>query len=194
MGKGKFTSKEFLSQFRTCPQLAYDFSTEQVLGEVKRFLEYVGYEIVGEPTASNELVVKPDFYAIRKESNTTHRIAGIVRRDMREAASGIAPLDKIKNDLGEKVDYVLALPPINERYLIDFMCEEDYRWFKKIEKERYMIWLCNPDENSVWSAFGAPRDRLINEYFKFKGGGLEMLFNMPFRRESKEIQREVLGE
>jgi len=193
VSKGKFTSKEFLSRLRTCPQLAYDFSTEQVLGEVKRFLEFVGYRIE-DPSAYVELVVKPDFCATRKESNTTHRIAGLVRHDMKEAGGGVTSLDKVKTGLGEEVDYVVALPPVNERYLIDFMCEDNYKFLRKIEEERYMIWLCNPDEKSIWSAFGAPRDKLINEYFKFKGGGLEMLFNMPFRRESKEIQREVLGE
>lgn len=192
MSKGKFTSKEFLSQLRTCPQLAYEFSNKQVLEEVKRFLEYVGYDMA-EPNALNELAVKPDFYARRKESGTTHHIAGIVKRDMNEAAFGFAPLDTMKDMLGEKVDYVIALPPVNERYLIDFMCEDNYKWFKKIQKERYMIWLCNPDEKSVWAAFGAPQDKLINEYFKFRGG-IEMLFNMPYRQESKDIQREVLGE
>ncbi|MDY6853621.1 MAG: hypothetical protein SWO11_02775 [Thermodesulfobacteriota bacterium] len=193
MSKGRFTSKELLSQLRTCPQLAYDFSKEQVLEEVKRFLEYVGYEMA-EPNVLNELAVKPDFYARRKEeSGITHHIAGIVKRDMNEAAFGFTPLDTMKDQLGEKIDYVIALPPVNERYLIDFMCEDNYKWLKKIQKEHYMIWLCNPDEKSVWAAFGAPRDKLINEYFKFRGG-IEMLFNMPYRQESKDIQREVLGE
>ncbi|PIP08321.1 MAG: hypothetical protein CO012_02295 [Syntrophobacterales bacterium CG_4_8_14_3_um_filter_49_14] len=192
MSKGKFTSKEFLSQLRTCPPLAYDFSIGEVLGEVKRFLEYVGYE-VAEPPPARTHTVTPDFYARRKGSETTYEIAGIVRHDMEAAVLGIAPLDTIKDSLGEEVDYAIALPPVNERYLIDFMCEENYRWFKKIEKERYMIWLCNPAEKSVWSILGAPRDKLFREYFKFRGG-LGMLFNMPYRRESKEIQKEVLEE
>ena len=194
MGKEKFTSKEFLSQLRVCPQLAYDFSNEEVLRETKRFLQYVGYELT-EPTTPN-MEVKPDFYGKRKASDTTYEIAGIVRRDMTEAGEGILTLDKIRKDLGDNPDYVVVTPPVNERYLIDFMCEQDYKWLKKIQFERYMIWLCNPEERSVWASFGAPKDTLFNEYLKFKGGGLgiQMLFSMPYRHESKEIQKELMEE
>ena len=193
MSKGKFTTKDFLSQLRTCPQLAYDFNREEVLGEVKRFLQFVGYE-EAEPVTSDALEVRPDYFFERKEGEATHRIAGIVRRDMNDVGEGFDLLNRMKDQLGEGPDYVIALAPVNERYLIDFMVDDNYKMFKRMEKEKYMVWLCNPDEKTVWCAFGAPRDHRFHEYFKFKGGGIQMLFNMPHRRENKEIQKEMLGE
>jgi hypothetical protein len=192
MSEKKFSTKEFLSQLRRCPEVAYEFSNEEVLGEVKRFLQYVGYKL-----AEANIPGKLDFYAKRQEGGTAYEIAGIVRHTMREIAEGgMAHLETIKKQLGENVDYVIAVPPVSERYLIDFMCEDNYKWLNKMQQEKYMVWLCNPQERSVWSAFGAPRDEMFKDYFKFKFGvgGIGMLLNAPYRREAKEIQRELLKE
>jgi len=194
MSKGKFTTKDFLAQLRMCPQLAYEFTNEEVFEAAKKFLEYVGYQLAGQDKLAN-VKEKLAFRAKRKDSKTkvVHEIIGVVRHDMTEVDDGIASLDILKGMFGNHIDYSIMVPPINERYLIDYMCKDDYKSLKKIQKEHYMIWLCNPEEKSVWSAFGAPRDQLFNEYFKHIGG-IEMLFNMPFRGEAQAIQREVLDE
>jgi len=186
--KKKFSSKDFLSQFETCPQLAYDFSKDEILVETKRFLEFIGYKIV-DPPGMDQLELKPNFYGIREVQDKKFKIAGLLIKDMTEATETIAPLDTLKSQLGEDVDFVMAVPPVNERYLIDFMCEDNYRLYKKIQQERYMLWLINPDELSVWCAFGAPRDKFIQEYFKFQGG-IDRLMQMPYRREAKQIRKD----
>ena len=189
MSKGKFTSKELISQLRMCPQLAYEFSNEEVLKEIKHFLMFVGYEL-DEPNKSNELAVKPDFYAKRKESDITYEIAGMVRHDINEIIDGMTPLDTMKNQLGKKIDYVIATPPISERYLIDFMYEDNFKWYQKLLNENYLLWVCNPDERSVWCPFGAPRDKQIHDFFKFREY-TNMLFVLPYRKEALQTRRGV---
>lgn len=191
MSEGKFTSKEFLSQLRMCPQLAYEFTNEEVLEEIKNFLIYVGYELT-EPNISNKLDIKPDFCATREGPDTTFKIAGVVRHDMNEVMDGMHFLDTIKAQLGEKIEYVIAVPPVSERYLIDFICRDDYLWYKKLLNEKYILWLCNPSERTVWCPFGAPRDKNIHEFFKFKEY-INMMFHMPYRKEAVQTRKGTWG-
>ena len=148
MTKEKFTSKSFLAQFKQCPQLAYDFTDEQILGEVNRFLKFMGYEM-SEPPKANNLKGKPAFYGKRVTEKETFIVAGTLIRDMTEGDEGVDRLDKIKEGLGDNIDYIMAVSPCNERYLIDFICKDNYASYKEMKEKKYMLWFCNYDEKSL---------------------------------------------
>ncbi|MDY6967425.1 MAG: hypothetical protein SVR08_02040 [Spirochaetota bacterium] len=188
MSKDKFTTKRFLSQFKQCPQLAYDFTDEQILGEVNRFLTFIGYEM-SEPPNASKLKEKPAFYGKRVTEKGTFVVTGTLIRDMNEGDEGVQRLDKLKEELGDDIDYIMAVSPCNERYLIDYMCKDNYASYKYIMEKKYMLWLCNADEKSVWCCFGAPQDKIIQEYFKFEGG-IDKLFHMPYRKEAKQLRKD----
>lgn len=61
----RFTSKDFLRQLHQTPDLAYEFTTMEVLEGVKYFLRYVGYSLSEE--IAKKVKTKPDFYAKREE-------------------------------------------------------------------------------------------------------------------------------
>ena len=179
MSEKKFTSKDLLRQLRPTPDLAYEFSNEEVLETAKYFLRYVGYTLEGREHWDNE----PVFYAKRREGETNYEILGLVRHSMKEVADGVAQLLKIKRELGEKTEYVIALPPVQERHLIDYMRADDQKLYRDLRENAFSIWICNPHEKSVWCPQGVLRDKRFTEYFKVKFGGdfLGMLANMPYR-------------
>lgn len=118
---------------------------------------------------------------------------------MKGVTDGITHIKKFKKEIEEKkekIDYVIVIPPVQERHLIDYMVADNYKLQRNLEEENIMLWLCNPEEKSVWSVQGAPSDKRFNEYFKFKftGGLIGMLSTMPYRGETKEIQKELLEE
>ena len=193
MAEKKFTSKDLLRQLRPAPELAYEFSNEQVLEGAKDFLRYVGYRLEERASEEKELV----FYATRKEGNTTYRVVGVVRHSMKEVAEGIAQLKKLRKEPGEEItDYVIALPPVQERYLIDYMRADDYKLYKELRENGFLIWICNPEERSVWCCQGLPKDRRFIEYFKVRLGGdlISALATMPYRGDKDKNRKRVIEE
>ena len=195
MTEKKFTSKDLLRQLRPTPDLAYEFSNEEVLEGAKFFLQYVGYTL---ERKKEQWKNKPDFCARRGEGGVTYKILGVVRHSMKEVADGIAQLKKIKEELGEQgtIDYVIALPPVQERHLIDYMVADDYKLYKDLRDNAFIVWICNPQEKSVWCCQGAPKDKRFNEYFKVKtsGGFMDTIANMPYRIESRELRKDLMKE
>ena len=189
MTKEKFSSKKFLAQLQTCPPLAYDFSKEKVGAEIKRFFLFVGYKLI-EAHSLGYLTVKPDFFASREESGSSYKLAGVVRHDLSELVEGLEELNTLKKELGEEIEYFIALPPVSERHMNDFISDNNYYWYKKLYEYKYMLWLCNPDEMSVWCPFGAPSDKLLLEYFKFKDS-TNVLFHLPYRSQALQEKRGV---
>ena len=45
MSEKAFTSKDMLQRLSQVPELAYEFSSEEVLGASTQFLQYVGYQL-----------------------------------------------------------------------------------------------------------------------------------------------------
>ena len=159
MGEKKFTSKEFIAQCKRCPDLAYECTLEEVLEGVKKFLQYVGYEILPETLISS---YKAEFYAKRHD----YEIAGILRYNMQEMADGLTNIRIMKEAVGDKIDCILTLPPVHELWLHEFFAsEEGIKWFTVIKDEGLLIWLCNPMDMTVCSLFNAPRDKLFKDYF-----------------------------
>ena len=187
MTKERFSSKKFLEQLRTCPQLAYEFSKEKVGIEIKRFFLFAGYELT-EPHSLEGLTVKPDFFASREESGSTFKLAGVVRHDLDELVESMEEFNTLKKELGEEIEYIIALPPVSERYMNDFVSDNNYYWYKKLYEYKYMLWLCNPDEMTVWCPLGAPKDKLLHEYFKFKNS-TNGLFHLPYTVQARQEKR-----
>jgi len=189
----KFTSKDLLRQLRPAPELAYEFSNEQVTEGVRYFLRYVGYAF-----EENVDKGKVDFDARRREANVTYRILGVVKHSMKEVADGIAQLKRVKQELGqeENTDYVIALPPVQERHLIDYMVADDYRLYKELRQNGFLVWICNPEEKSVWCCQGSPKDMRFKDYFKVQTGGdlIVRLATMPFRGDKDQYRKRVIEE
>jgi hypothetical protein len=191
MSEKKFSSKDLLGQLKPTPDLAYEFSNEEVLEGVKFFIRYVGYNLE-EPKEPRE--GGPDFCATRTEAGITYRVVGVLRRNMKEVADGIAHLEKVKAELGEEVEYAVVVPPVQERHLIDYMMADNYKLYRDLQQNGFMLWLCNPQERSMFCSQGASRDRRFNEYFRMKpaGGFLDRLASLPYRGEAKQFRKELM--
>ena len=191
MTEKKFTSRDLLRQLRPAPDLAYEFSNEEVLEGVEYFLRYVGYTL---EKKKEQWENKPDFCSKRKEGGMTYEILGLVMHSMKEVADGVDQLGKMKRELGEKMEYVIALPPVQEHYLIDHMMADDYKLYKDLRENAFIVWICNPGEKSVWCPQGALRDKRFGEYYKVRFGGdlMGMLANMPYRGGKGEDRRHVI--
>lgn len=194
----KFTSKNLVRQLHQTPDLAYEFSNEEILEAVKYFLKYVGYTL-GEKR--EQWKNNPDFCAKRSEGGITYEVLGLVRHNMKEVADGIAHLKKVKQEVGEgkNIDYIIVLPPVQERHLIDYMVADDYKLYKDLRENSFMLWICNTQEKSAWCCQGASRDKRFNEYFKVRSTGdfiAKFATMMPYRgqRDIKEFQRGLMEE
>lgn len=194
MTEKKFTSKDLLRQLRPTPDLAYEFSNDEVLEAVKYFLQYVGYTSEEKEQWKDE----PVFCAKRKEGRVTYEILGLVRHSMKEVADGVAQLRKMKKELGEEgnIDYVIALPPVQERHLIDYMAADDYKLYKDLRQNAFVVWICNPQERSVWCCQGTPKDKRFNEYFKVRLAGdlISILATMPYRGDKGASWKRLMEE
>ena len=187
MAKEKFSSKKFINQLKTCPPLAYEFSKEEVKAEIIRFFLFVGYELT-DPNSLEHLTMKPDFFATRSESGSNFKITGVVRHDLDELVENLEEVKTLKEELGENIEYLIALPPVSERHMNDFVSDNNYYWYKKLYDVKYMLWLCNPDEKSVWCPLGAPKDKLLLEYFKFKNS-TNGLFHLPYSAQARQEKK-----
>jgi len=193
MSEKKFSSKELIGQLRPTPDLAYEFSNEEVLEGVKFFIKYVGYTLEEQKEQHSG---GPDFSATGKAPKVTYRIIGVLRRNMKEVADGIAQLQKIKNEIKteDKTEYAIVLPPVQERHLIDYMKADGNKLYRDLQQNGFMLWLCNPKEKSIFCCQGASRDKRVNEYFRIKpaGGFLGRLAAMPYLTEGRKFQEELM--
>ena len=193
MSEKKFSSKELIGQLRPTPDLAYEFSNQEVLEGVKFFIKYVGYTFEEQ---KEHHPGDPDFSAIRTTPEVTYRIIGVLRRNMKEVAEGITYLKKIKEKLGTEgqTEYAIVLPPVQERHLIDYMKADGNKLYRDLQLNKFMLWLCNPTEKSMFCAQGASRDKHVNEYFRMKPAGsfLGRLAAMPYASKGTKFQEELM--
>lgn len=156
------------------------FTTQEVLKGTEKWLRYVGYEL--QPPSSAGLR-QPDFHAKRQGEKATYEVVGVVCESIDEAPEGIAKLKSIKSGLGEEVDYVLVLPPVNEYLLLEFLTGDKGRWYFEIKQEQFMLWLHNPDDETAWCFVGAPRDRLFENYFVMRVFSVDAVLAMRLSRQ-----------
>ncbi|MDY7018552.1 MAG: hypothetical protein SU899_00520 [Chloroflexota bacterium] len=162
MSEKAFTSKDMLQRLSQVPELAYEFSSEEVLGASTKFLQYVGYQLQPPSPMGS---VQPDFHVKRHVESTTYEIVGLVGHSLNEMTDLFAKLIAMKSILGEKADYVIVLPPISERRLLDFLFDNKGKWYLDLKQEQFMLWLCNPKQETMWCIMGSPNDTLFSDYF-----------------------------
>ncbi|MDY6853620.1 MAG: hypothetical protein SWO11_02770 [Thermodesulfobacteriota bacterium] len=157
------------------------FTNKEILTEVRALLQSIDYQLE-EPEIPKEFMGKPDFYGKRRKGEITHEIGGFVKEDVKEISRGVAQLWTIRRQLGEDMDYVIALPPLNEADLVDIMLADNNKLLKKIRRENFQIWLCNPKEKNICCVFGTPHDSLFAQHLKYKDLNME---SHTFLREVK---------
>ena len=182
MSEKAFTSKDMLKRLTQVPELAYEFSAEEVLEATKQFLQYVGYQLQPLPKGT----VQPDFHAKRQSGATVYEVVGLVSHSLTEMGDLLAKLAAIKTVLGEEIDYVLAFPPISERRLLDFLGDNKGKWYFDLKEAEVMFWLCNPQQETVWCMLGSPEDALFNEYFVLTKLSLDSALGMRLSQELLE--------
>ncbi|MBI4288356.1 MAG: hypothetical protein HY671_08020 [Chloroflexi bacterium] len=109
--------------------------------------------------------VAPDVYGSRTEGRQTFGLVALIRAGLGQAVEGYAQLAAAKAALGDDLDYALVLPPAPEFELIRFLTADKGKWFYHVKKLRLMMWLCNPERNTMSCVVGAPRDRLLESHF-----------------------------
>ena len=159
------------------------FPTPEILEWTKEFLQIAGYEL--EPPCYIGFV-QPDFHAKRKTEKRSYEVVGMVRQHFDEALEGFARLLAVKAVLGDRADYVLVLPPVSEYLMLEFFRAEKGRWYFEMKRNKFMLWLSNPDEEFTWCIVGGPQDRLFEEYFALGKMPLDPVLAMQLSREAWE--------
>ena len=137
------------------------FQKHEVVKTLHGFLEYAGYDLLSEEPIG---FMKPDIVAQRKEGKIKDRIIFVVRGGINEAVEGFRELAAAKCFRQNTLDYVLALPPVSEHYLIEFLIEKE-EWFFPIKDHLFQLWLVNPEKEKVDCLLGWPRNDDLKHYF-----------------------------
>ena len=159
-GKKKFTSADLIKNRQLFRH--YEFSNEQVLKWAEQFVQHVGYELQ-EPEYIG--FVRPTLHAKRQIDETTHEIIAVSRQNISEALDGLSTLLSFKAVAGDAHDYAVLFPPLNEFQFLEFFREDNGRWLRQINEHRLMMWMCNPDNETVWCLAGEPKDKTFKDYF-----------------------------
>lgn len=149
------------------------FSVESVKEFVEKFLEYVGYELKAPETVG---FTQPDVRATRndEEKRKSYELVGVVRQGLESGKAaileGFRDLSAMKVFLGggtpeHAIDYAMILPPTSERLMIAFLIDEE-EWYFPIKEQGFMIWLVNPERETVNCIIGWPSDERFKYYFE----------------------------
>ncbi len=137
------------------------YTREQVEKALRDFLVYAGYEITpAEPIG----FMKPDLVASRTEGNKRYELIFVIREGINQALEGLRELAAAKCFRKNTIDYVLALPPVSEHYLIEFLIEKE-DWYFPIKDHLLQLWLVNPERENVDCLLGWPLDDDFKHYF-----------------------------
>ncbi len=137
------------------------YSREEIASVLKEFLEYAGYRIVPSSVIG---FMRPEIAAERTANSNHYQMIFVVRQGINQAVEGLRQLAAAKCFKKDTMDYVLALPPVSEHYLIEFLIERE-EWFFPIKEGLFQLWLVNPEKKKVDCVMGWPRDELFVHYF-----------------------------
>ncbi len=143
------------------------YSKDKILTEVQRLLQSIEYQLE-EPHIPKEFMGKPDFYGKRRDGEASHEVCGVIKHEIKEIPRAVTQLWTMKRQLGEDISYIIVLPPLNEGDLVNLMRADKNKILKKIRREQFQIWQCNPEEKSICSMFGVARDNVLTQRLKFK--------------------------
>jgi len=165
-GKKKFTSADLIKNRQLFRH--FEFTNEQVLKGAEQFVQMAGYELQ-QPDYIG--FVRPVLHAKRKTDEATHEIIGVARQNTDEACDGLGDLLSIQAVAGNTPDYALLTPPLNEYQFLEFFREDNGRWLRQINESHLMMWMCDPDKETVWCLAGEPKDKTFEDYFIMSRGG-----------------------
>lgn len=137
------------------------FGREVVKETLRAFLTYAGYELGTEAPIG---FMKPDLVARKTVGEKRYELIFVVREGINQAVEGLRDLAAAKCFRKDAPDYVLALPPVSEHHLIEFLIEKE-DWFFPIKDHLLQLWLVNPERQTVDCLLGWPRDEEFKHYF-----------------------------
>ncbi len=137
------------------------FTRSDIRRTLARFLEYAGYEL---PEPRPVGFMMPDLVAVRSEGQRRFEVLFVLGEGINSAVRGFRELAAAKCFRKDSADYVLALPPVSEHYLIEFLIEKE-EWFFPIKDQQLQLWLVNPEREKVDCLLGWPRDDRFRHYF-----------------------------
>ena len=131
---------------------------------VEEFLKNLGYKVRSAPI-TKEFMAKPEFYG--KRENYTIAVYAVL--DPRMLGIEISRVKTVSFQLGKDVDYVLLLPPQSEDKLIEVLCANEDKDYKKIMKEGFVIWMWDEEKKKPISYFNLPRDKELQAHIEERG-------------------------
>ncbi|MFO7962291.1 MAG: hypothetical protein R6U50_00070 [Desulfobacterales bacterium] len=137
------------------------YNRHQIINTLRWFLDYAGYKLVPEKPIG---FMKPDIRAVRKNNKIKDEIIFVVREGVNDAVEGFRELAAAKCFRQNTIDYVLALPPVSEHYLIEFLIDKE-EWFFPVKDHLFQLWLVNPEKEKVDCLIGWPRNEEFKHYF-----------------------------
>jgi len=142
-------------------------SSSEIINNTKGFLQSINY-IIEDPEIPKEFMGKPDFYAKKQDGVTTLEICGLVKNEIKDIPRAITHLWTIKKQLGNQIDYIIVIPPVEESSVIEFLQSDNKKWLKKIKREKFHIWLSNSETKDILAVYGTPSDENIANKIEIK--------------------------
>lgn len=139
----------------------YVFDIAELRAETERFLSQAGYHSKVKKYVG---LVEPDFRAGRASGSSAFEVMGMIRQNLDEALDALIRLAAMKA-ANRDADCVLVLPPINEYQLIEWLTDNDARWYFGIHDSRLLLWFCNPGNHSTICFVGSPSDAQFRKHF-----------------------------
>lgn len=137
---------------------------KKVKEPVEEFLKSIGYKSRSSPI-TKEFMAKPNFYGKREG----YTIALYVVLDVDSLGFEVSRVKTVSFQMGKDVDYVLLLPPQDESKLMEILCADEDKEYKRIMKEGFVIWMWDPEKKTAVSYFNLPRDEVLRKQIEDKG-------------------------
>ncbi len=143
----------------------YVFSRAEVRTQTEQLLKHAGYTIKATKYMG---LVEPDFRAKRTSGASAFEVVGFVRDNLDQALEALIRLAAIRA-ANRDVDCVLVLPPVNEYQLIEWLRDNDARWYFGMRDSHIMLWFSNPENHSTICFIGSPADADLRKHFYMMG-------------------------
>jgi hypothetical protein len=136
---------------------------KNITAPVEEFLKSIGYKSRSAPI-TKEFMAKPGFYGKRED----HTIALYPVLDVSILGVELSRVKTVSFQMGKDVDYVLLLPLQDESKLVDALCANEYKEYKRVMKDGFLVWMWDPEKQTALSYFNSPKDELVRERIQDK--------------------------
>lgn len=143
----------------------YVFSRAEVRAQTEELLREAGYTL---KPARYVGLVQPDFRARRSGGGPTFEILGLFCDGLEQALETLILLAAIRA-ADRDADCVLVMPPVNEYQLIEWLTDNNARWYFGMRDSQIMLWFVNPEKGSTICFIGTPADTQLSKHFYMKG-------------------------